>query len=208
MICRARTGLTAISLAAVLGLSACATVPQPVQVGPVRYSAPAQIGSGRPVLASIPAPPSINIIDENPAAIDDTPTIVKASRRLYCVEFARDLSGIALQGNAKTWWDHAQNKYVRERTPEPGAVMVFAGTRKMKSGHVAVVKRVVSNREIRIDHANWMNDGQIYLNAAVVDVSPQNDWSQVRVWNTRGGQMGSRVYPIKGFIATQSASAN
>jgi surface antigen len=79
--------------------------------------------------------------------------------------------------------------------------MVFAGTRKMKLGHVAVVKRIVSSREIRIDHANWRRDGNIYLNAPVIDVSANNDWSKVRVFDTRSGQMGSTVYPIKGFVS-------
>jgi len=36
--------------------------------------------------------------------------------------------------------------------------------------------------------------------APMVDVSPANDWSQVRVYNTPVGQMGSTVYPIKGFV--------
>src|SRR3546814_3909645 len=39
--------------------------------------------------------------------------------------------------------------------PRKGAVMAFAGTRGMPMGHVAVVKKVVSDREILIDHANW-----------------------------------------------------
>ena len=31
-------------------------------------------------------------------------------------------------------------------------------------GHVAVVRRLVSPREIRVDHANWLDDGSIYVN--------------------------------------------
>ena len=55
--------------------------------------------------------------------------------------------------------------------------MVFAGTQKMKLGHVAVVRRIVSNREIRVDHANWGRDGNIYLNTPIIDVSESNDWN-------------------------------
>jgi hypothetical protein len=71
----------------------------------------------------------------------------------------------------------------------------------MKLGHVAVVKRIVSSREVIVDHANWRRDGNIYLNAPVIDVSANNDWSKVRVFDARGGQMGSNVYPIKGFVS-------
>jgi surface antigen len=204
----ARTGLTALSLAAVLGLSACASVNEPVSVGPARYAAPAQIGSPPPVLASLP-PPSLSIAEEPaPSPIDDMPSIVRAAKRLNCVEYARDLSGIRLAGDAKNWWESARGKFFRQKTPASGAVMVFAGAGKMKRGHLAVVKRVVSSREIRIDHANWMSDGRVYLNAAVVDISPDNDWSVVKVWNTRDGKMGTRRYPIRGFISPAQTTAS
>jgi hypothetical protein len=34
----------------------------------------------------------------------------------------------------------------------------------------------------------------------VLDVSPNNDWSQVRVWHIPGGHWGGRVYSVEGFI--------
>ena len=132
----------------------------------------------------------------------DTPRIVRGDTWLYCVEFARSLSGIDIRGNAATWWDKAKGLYARLTTPEPGAVMVFASTGRMRAGHVAVVKDIVSNREVRVDHANWGNDGKIYLNAPVFDVSPNNDWSEVRVWNVKLGVLGSHTYRISGFIGT------
>jgi len=67
-------------------------------------------------------------------------------------------------------------------------------------GHVAVVTAVDSSREIRIDHANWLDDGAIYRDDPVIDVSPDNDWSEVRVWNTRANQLGTRTYLVRGFI--------
>ncbi len=155
-------------------------------------------------------PPTFNIIadDADDAADADTPTIIRSIRHVYCVEFARLRSGIAIFGDARTWWDKARGLYAQGTDPKPGAVMVFAGTQKMKLGHVAVVRRIVSNREIRVDHANWGRDGNIYLNAPIIDVSESNDWSRVRVWDTRSGQLGSRVYPIKGFVSFRTAALN
>ena len=145
--------------------------------------------------------PTLNIIAEDLAPVSGTPTFVRSLRHIYCVEFARIRSGIEIFGNAKTWWDHAKGQYARGADPLPGAVMVFAATRKMRLGHVAVVKRIVSSREVIVDHANWRRDGNIYLNAPVIDVSANNDWSRVRVFDTPSGQMGSTVYPIKGFVS-------
>jgi len=152
--------------------------------------------------------PSLSIIaqDDMPQLV--TPTIIKSSRHIYCVEYARLATGIAIFGNAKTWWDKARYSYAQTSNPTPGAVMVFDARRKMSAGHVAVVKRVLSNREVIVDHANWGRDGRIYLNAPVVDVSENNDWSLVRVWNTRAGSMGSSTYNIKGFISQRNVALN
>jgi hypothetical protein len=67
-------------------------------------------------------------------------------------------------------------------------------------GHVAVVRLLVSPREIRVDHANWLNDGSIYVNDPVEDVSSANDWSVVRVYNLKTGGWGGKLYPVQGFI--------
>ena len=42
--------------------------------------------------------------------------------------------------------------------------------------------------------------GEIDRNMPVLDVSKDNDWSKVRVWDPRSGQYGARVYAISGFI--------
>jgi hypothetical protein len=117
-----------------------------------------------------------------------------------CVPFARAESGVELFGDAHTWWDQADGLYERESEPEEGAVMVLRGYKRSDRGHVAVVRRVVSDREIVIDHANWLNDGKVYLDQPVLDVSEDNDWSAVRVWYAPGGQYGARVYAVQGFI--------
>ncbi len=118
---------------------------------------------------------------------------------LQCVPFAREHSGIALVGNAVTWWAKAAGTYERGSRPEVGAVLNFRATGRMRLGHVAVVSRVVDSRNVQIDHANWSSRGAISRNINVVDVSPNNDWSAVRVALAQGNDYGS-VYPTYGFI--------
>lgn len=117
--------------------------------------------------------------------------------RVWCVPFARTLSGVALRGNAKTWWSAAKGLYRRGAEPSVGAVMVFSGSKKMPMGHVAVVSQVVDDREILIDHANWKRN-RISLGMRVVDVSDAGDWSAVRVEGDPG--VLGRVNPVSGFI--------
>ncbi len=47
--------------------------------------------------------------------------------------------------------------------------------------------------------ANWVPH-RVTQDMPVMDVSPANDWSAVRVWWPPSGQMGSRHYPTWGFI--------
>jgi surface antigen len=128
---------------------------------------------------------------------------------LQCVPFARAESGVEIRGNAKTWWSQAAGTYERGEEPRKGAVMAFAGTGSMPLGHVAVVKKIVSDREILIDHANWSpingRRGQIERNVRVVDVSDAGDWSLVRVWYAPIGDLGLRANPVQGFIYSDGA---
>jgi hypothetical protein len=119
---------------------------------------------------------------------------------LQCVPYARDHSGVKIFGDAYTWWDKAADTYPRSKTPESGAVMVLSGYAGPDRGHVAVVQKIISTREIRVDHANWLDDGSIYLNDPVEDVSQDNDWSAVRVFNIQTGAWGGNIYPVQGFI--------
>jgi hypothetical protein len=77
--------------------------------------------------------------------------------------------------------------------------MVFSRTRGMRDGHVAVVRQVQNSREILIDHANWTHGGAVSHAQSVIDVSPNNDWSMVRVEWQRTGSYG-RLNPVNGFI--------
>ncbi|MFT4148728.1 MAG: CHAP domain-containing protein [Paracoccaceae bacterium] len=130
-------------------------------------------------------------------ALAEAKAMKAKGQRVWCVGFARTASGVQIKGNAKVWWDKAKGSYDRGKAPKVGSVMAFSATRKMPMGHVAVVSRVVSERKILIDHANW-NRNQVSLKMAVVDVSRNNDWSAVRV-ESQPNVLGS-VYPVNGFI--------
>jgi hypothetical protein len=122
---------------------------------------------------------------------------------ISCVPYAREVSGIDLKGNAVAWWDEAAGLYARGNAPEPGSVLNFRANATMRLGHVAVVSSVLSRREIEIDHANWWGPGAskggISHNISVVDVSPNNDWTAVRVGLGHTGEYGS-IYSTYGFI--------
>ncbi len=127
------------------------------------------------------------------------PRFARGGSTLQCVPYAREHSGIALVGNALTWWNKAAGAYERGYRPEVGAVLNFRATGRMNLGHVAVVSRVVDSRNMQIDHANWSSRGAISRNISVIDVSANNDWTAVRVALPRGDDYGS-VYPTYGFI--------
>jgi|SRR5215469_1145604 len=122
------------------------------------------------------------------------------SRPLQCVPYARERSGILIHGDAGTWWDQSEGKYAHGSQPQVGAVMVLTGYAGPGRAHVAVVNEIVSDREITVDHANWLDDGAIYKSDPVVDVSSDNDWSEVRVFNPRTRSWGVRTYLVQGFI--------
>lgn len=128
------------------------------------------------------------------------PSVERPLKRLYCVEYARLRSGLAIFGDAKLWWSRAKNLYAEFTQPAVDAVIVFSGSRRIRRGHVAVVTQIVSPREIIVDHANWQNHGEIDRNMPVLDVSTGNDWSKVRVWDMNSSSWGTRIYRISGFI--------
>ena len=129
-----------------------------------------------------------------------SPRVVTSGPPQQCVPYARTRSGVGIWGDAWTWWTKAAGRFDRSHQPRPGAVMVLVGYSGSESGHVAVVRRVLNSREIVVDHANWLNHGEVSLDNPVMDVSDSNDWSQVRVWYTPGRHYGGRVYPVAGFI--------
>ena len=134
----------------------------------------------------------------------DADTDSDALPYLQCVPYARQVSGIGIYGDALTWWDQAAGRYARGHQPRVGAVMSFRPYGGMELGHVAAVSRIIDSRTVLLRHANWSpingRRGQIEDNVKVIDVSPDNDWSQVRVWYGPIGDLGLRPNPAQGFI--------
>ena len=121
-----------------------------------------------------------------------------------CVPFARAASGIQIYGDAWTWWDQADGRYQRGDTPRPGAVIAFAKQARLPLGHVAVVSRIVEKRVLMLTHANWSRQngerGHAEQDVTLFDVSPDNDWSEVKVWYRDSSGLGNTVYRVNGFI--------
>jgi surface antigen len=127
-----------------------------------------------------------------------------------CVPYARARAGIELRGDAWQWWEAAAGRYDRSQAPRAGSVLVLMRNSRLPQGHVAVVSRVVSAREIRVDHANWASGaakGRVARDQAVRDVSPGNDWSLVRVWYARVNDYGATNFPSYGFIHAGTVTA-
>lgn len=127
-----------------------------------------------------------------------------AQTYLQCVPYARQLSGIQIYGDAHTWWKQSKGRYQRGEVPIEGSVLSLKSHGKMRLGHVAVVSKVIDSRNILLSHANWSpingRRGQIERNVAAIDVSRNNDWSQVKIWYAPIRGMGKTAYPVNGFI--------
>jgi surface antigen len=123
---------------------------------------------------------------------------------IQCVPYVREVTGIRIYGDAWTWWGQAEGRYARGHTPQVGAVMAFEPHGRMRLGHVAAVSRVIDSRTVLLRHANWSpidgHRGQIEDNVEAVDVSPNNDWSEVRVWYAPIHDLGTTAWPVAGFI--------
>jgi surface antigen len=59
--------------------------------------------------------------------------------------------------------------------------MVLSRSQRLPSGHVAVVSRVLSRRQIMVTQANWVHH-RVTQDQPVTDMSDHGDWSVVRVW--------------------------
>src|ERR1051325_6446110 len=123
-----------------------------------------------------------------------------AAAHLQCAPYARAESGIAIHGNAGTWWDQAAGHYRRGSEPQVGAVLAFQPSRAMPVGHVAVVAAVIDSRHILLNHANLSGAGRIERAALAEDASSNGDWSVVRVWYAPQHSLGLRANPAFGFI--------
>ena len=127
------------------------------------------------------------------------------AQAVQCVTYARENSGIGLKGDAWTWWVSAAGQFERGQKPRAGSVIVFKKHGSMRHGHVAVIAEIVNSRKVLVDHANWAPQrghgrGAVTTRVMMMDVSPRNDWTQVRVWHEAAKEMGQRIYPTFGFI--------
>lgn len=124
---------------------------------------------------------------------------VGAYAAIECAPYARRVTGVALTGPAAAWWDEAAGRYARTTLPAPGSIMVFRPSARLPDGHVAVVTAITAPRAVLVTQANWVHH-RIARAEPVIDVSPGNDWSLVRVWWQPAAQMGVTAYPTFGFI--------
>ncbi len=118
---------------------------------------------------------------------------------LTCAPFARSVVGVDLHGDAGDWWGEAAGRYRRAHLPEVGSVLVFRRAGRIPAGHVAVVSQVLDRRRILVIQANWTH-AMLEEDQLIVDVSPHNDWTEVRVWYPPTHQLGAHVYGAYGFI--------
>lgn len=126
--------------------------------------------------------------------------VPKAPGKLECVPYARTTSGIQIYGDARTWWNQAKDRYATGHAPRVGAVMAVRPFNNSRLGHVATVSRIVDSRTILLSHANWSVPGEIERNVTALDVSADNDWSQVRIWYGPSRGLGNTHWPVSGFI--------
>ncbi|HEY7687059.1 MAG TPA: CHAP domain-containing protein [Dongiaceae bacterium] len=144
------------------------------------------------------------------AAKSPVVTLSDGSARIDNVAYARSVTGISIPGEAWNWWDGSTGRYARGNIPVPGAVLVFRQQQKLPAGHLAVVTKVLNPREIRISHADWASTwatrGRITGNVPVLDVSPANDWTRLRIWYGMSGTV-ERVYQSYGFVYGGNAPA-
>jgi surface antigen len=128
------------------------------------------------------------------------PSAANAQSFWQCAPFARVFSGIQLFGAAGGWWSQAVGKYAQGSAPKAGSVLVFKAIGSMRSGHVATVTQVISDRIIKVTHANWGRPGQVERDVTVMDASAKGDWSAVKVWYGPIHDIGIKAYPTYGFI--------
>ena len=141
--------------------------------------------------------------DETAAPSSPVVTLSGASARIDDVAYVKSVTGIAIPGEAWSWWDGSNGRYARGHRPVPSAVLVFRRQQNLPAGHLAIVTKVLSSREVRISHADWASTwatrGRITGNVPVLDVSRTNDWTQVRLWYADGGTV-DHVYDAYGFV--------
>jgi surface antigen len=136
------------------------------------------------------------------ALVRPSADVGRSSKAWNCVAYARAIGGFDLAGDGWRWWQNAAGVYDRSSQPTIGAALVFRRSGAMHQGHVAVVEAIYDERTVLVRHANWAprggRKGQISTEY-VFDISPRNDWTEVRVEH-QASQTYGRPYPTYGFI--------
>ncbi|MCF8479638.1 MAG: CHAP domain-containing protein [Rhodospirillum sp.] len=144
-----------------------------------------------------------SFLKDGPTKVSVAGLHIEANKYWSCVPFVKAVSTVQLSGDGWRWWENAQGRYKRGHAPKEGSVLVFKRNKGLSRGHVALVREVVDERTVRLDHANWgtgSQKGKIDLGVIARDVSIQNDWSAVRVWYSPINDLGSTAYPVYGFV--------
>jgi hypothetical protein len=165
-----------------------------------RFAAAAACALSLAACASTPDDFSYGPRSRQTATVTSHTGVSDPNQPMQCVPYARAHSGVSIFGDAYTWWAKSDGQYVHRSEPKLRSVMMLTGYAGPNRAHLAVVSSIVSQREIRVDHANWSNDGAVYIDDPVMDVSPDNDWSEVRIWNIRNKSWGTKTYIVRGFI--------
>lgn len=128
---------------------------------------------------------------------------------IQCVDYIKEKHPQykGMTGNAKTWWTQT-DKVTQQQTPSVGSVLVFPGP-NVAYGHVAYVTKLVSSKEILVNHANWNRDtgkadGTIWTNVRVQDVSEKGNWTKVKIEYGNKGAFGSTPFATYGFVVPKS----
>ncbi len=134
------------------------------------------------------------------------PRIETPDHKLNCVAYVRERSGFAIQGDAHLWWDHAEGNLrprtlaVRERGDGVrGDALDAQGP--CRGGDEAGVRPADRRRSCQLD-ARWPRLSQ---HAGDGCEPRQRLEPGPRVERPRR-PMGSRVYPIRGFISARPAA--
>ena len=120
---------------------------------------------------------------------------------MKCVPYARERSGIAYLWRCRTPGGPrrpANTRAARRRIL--GSVLVLTGYAGPDRAHLAVVSAMVSAREIRVDHANWLNDGAIYHRRSRGRCEPEQRLERCGSGTPRTRAWGTELYLVEGFI--------
>ena len=92
-------------------------------------------------------------------------------------------------------------------TSSASTKLIHGGLRYLEHRAFRLVREALNEREVLLTHANWSYRGGIERNVRAIDVSPNNDWTNVRVWYGPIGDLGLRPNAAKGFIYAQKPIA-